>query len=52
MNGEGWVCISTVAEFRRIRRMCTDINFILNAVKDSALMEVKCHMIRRRCTTC
>ncbi|KAJ0087174.1 hypothetical protein Patl1_08043 [Pistacia atlantica] len=37
---------------RRMRRMCTDINFILNAVKDSALMEVKRHMIRRRCTTC
>ncbi|KAJ0024319.1 hypothetical protein Pint_07913 [Pistacia integerrima] len=52
MNGEGWVCISAIAEFRRMRRMCTDINFILNAVKDSALMEVKRHMIRRRCTTC
>ncbi|KAJ0087461.1 hypothetical protein Patl1_08031 [Pistacia atlantica] len=52
MNGEGWVCISAIAEFRRIRRTGTDINFILNAVKDSALMEVKRHMIRRRWTTC
>ncbi|KAL5537974.1 hypothetical protein UlMin_043679 [Ulmus minor] len=48
MDEEGWVPISTIAEFNRLKRMCTDIPFILDALQASVTVEVQADMIRRR----
>lgn len=49
MDDQGWVPISTVAKFKRVERMCTDIPFILDSLLfGSRLVEVQGNKIRRR----
>ncbi|OMO91478.1 hypothetical protein COLO4_18350 [Corchorus olitorius] len=48
MDDQGWVPISTIAEFKRVKRMSTDIHFILDALLSSSTVEVQGDKIRRR----
>lgn len=49
MDDQGWVPISTVAKFKRVERMCTDIPFILDSLLfGSRLVEVQGNKIRKR----
>ncbi|KAK4777749.1 hypothetical protein SAY87_017936 [Trapa incisa] len=48
MEEEGWVPISQIAEFKRVKRMCTDVPFILYALQSSGSIEVMADKIRRR----
>ncbi|KAK1305456.1 hypothetical protein QJS10_CPB11g02021 [Acorus calamus] len=48
MDGQGWVPISLIAGFNRVKQMTTDIQIILNAVRASTIVEVKDGKIRRR----
>ncbi|XP_044479724.1 la-related protein 1A-like isoform X2 [Mangifera indica] len=48
MDAQGWVPISSIAEFKRVKRMSTDILFILDAMHSSSTVEVQGNMIRRR----
>ncbi|KAK1325001.1 hypothetical protein QJS10_CPA01g00368 [Acorus calamus] len=48
MDGQGWVPISLIAGFNRVKQMTTDIQIILNAVRASTLVELKDGKIRRR----
>lgn len=47
MDNQGWVSISTIAEFKRVKRMSTDIPFILDALRSSHTVEVQGDMIRK-----
>ncbi|KAE9596276.1 putative winged helix-turn-helix DNA-binding domain-containing protein [Lupinus albus] len=47
MDDQGWVPISTVAGFRRVKRMTTDIPFILDALQSSSTVEVQGDNIRK-----
>ncbi|GMI97014.1 La related protein 1a [Hibiscus trionum] len=48
MDDEGWVPISTIADFKRVKRMSTDIQFILDVLQSSSTVEVQGDKIRRR----
>ncbi|RDX84741.1 La-related protein 1A, partial [Mucuna pruriens] len=48
MDDQGWVPISTVAGFKRVKRMSTDIPFILDALQSSNTVEVQGDKIRKR----
>ncbi|XP_010541709.1 PREDICTED: la-related protein 1A-like [Tarenaya hassleriana] len=48
MDKHGWVPITKVADFRRIKAMTTEIPFILYALQFSSLIEVQGDKIRRR----
>ncbi|KAM7497010.1 hypothetical protein LguiA_021424 [Lonicera macranthoides] len=48
MDAQGWVPISTIADFKRVKRMSTDISFILDALQDSSAVEVQDNKVRRR----
>ncbi|XP_020234034.1 la-related protein 1A [Cajanus cajan] len=48
MDDQGWVPISTVADFKRVKRMCRDIPFILDALQSSNTVEVQGDLIRKR----
>lgn len=48
MDGQGWVPISLVATFRLVRVLTSDVNFILSALRNSSVVEVKPDKIRRR----
>ncbi|KAF2324141.1 hypothetical protein GH714_008072 [Hevea brasiliensis] len=48
MDGQGWVPISTIADFNRVKKMTTDILFILDALQSSSTVEVQGDKIRRR----
>ncbi|KAL8152254.1 hypothetical protein V2J09_010014 [Rumex salicifolius] len=48
MDGEGWVPISIIADFRRVKRMCSDIQFIMDALQISHSVEVQGDKVRRR----
>ncbi|XP_044511540.1 la-related protein 1A-like [Mangifera indica] len=48
MDGQGWVAISNIAEFRRVKKMSTDISFILDALKSLTSVEVQGNLIRRQ----
>ncbi|XP_039037617.1 la-related protein 1A-like [Hibiscus syriacus] len=48
MDDEGWVPISTIANFKRVKRMSTDIQFIIDALQSSSAIEVQGNKIRRR----
>ncbi|KAI4368670.1 hypothetical protein MLD38_017203 [Melastoma candidum] len=48
MDDEGWVLIFQIAEFKRVKRMCTDIRFILYALHSSMIVEVKADKVRRK----
>ncbi|GMJ08955.1 hypothetical protein HRI_004564700 [Hibiscus trionum] len=48
MDDQGWVPISTIADFKRVKRMSTDIQFIIDALQSSSTVEVQGGKIRRR----
>ncbi|XAR60260.1 hypothetical protein NMG60_11033547 [Bertholletia excelsa] len=48
MDDQGWVPISKIADFKRVKKMSTDIPFILDALQSSAAIEVEGDKIRRR----
>ncbi|XP_050369681.1 la-related protein 1A isoform X2 [Argentina anserina] len=48
MDDQGWVPIATIADFKRVKKMCTDIAFILDSLLGSATVEVQGNKIRRR----
>ncbi|EXB54653.1 hypothetical protein L484_022514 [Morus notabilis] len=48
MDDQGWVPISTIADFKRVKKMSTDIPFILDALYASNTVEVLGDKIRRR----
>ncbi|KAE8733789.1 hypothetical protein F3Y22_tig00000991pilonHSYRG00184 [Hibiscus syriacus] len=47
MDDEGWVPISTIADFKRVKRMSTDIQFIIDVLQSSSSIEVQGNKIRR-----
>ncbi|XP_022752836.1 la-related protein 1A isoform X2 [Durio zibethinus] len=47
MDDQGLVPISAIADFKRVKRMSTDIQFILNALLSSSTIEVQGDKIRR-----
>ncbi|KAK1379186.1 HTH La-type RNA-binding domain-containing protein [Heracleum sosnowskyi] len=48
MDAQGWVPISIIADFKRVKRMSTDIHFILDALQNSSAVEVQNEKVRRR----
>ncbi|KAJ4842470.1 hypothetical protein Tsubulata_001824 [Turnera subulata] len=48
MDNQGWVPIATIADFKRVKRMTTDIQFILDALQSSSTVEVQGDKIRKR----
>lgn len=48
MDDQGWVPISTVADFKRVKRMSTDIPFIVDVLQNSDNVEVQDDKIRKR----
>ncbi|XP_065861546.1 la-related protein 1A [Euphorbia lathyris] len=48
MDNQGWVLISAIAAFNRVKKMTTDVSFILDALQSSSTVEVKGDKIRRR----
>lgn len=48
MDNQGWVPIATIADFKRVKRMSTDIAFIIDALQASSTVEVKGDKLRRR----
>ncbi|KAJ8766804.1 hypothetical protein K2173_008358 [Erythroxylum novogranatense] len=48
MDGQGWVPISRIADFKRVKKMTTDIPFILYALQSSSAVEVQGDKIRKR----
>lgn len=48
MDVQGWVLISIIADFKRVKRMSTDIPFILDTLQSSSAVEVQDEKVRRR----
>ncbi|XP_057953426.1 la-related protein 1A isoform X2 [Malania oleifera] len=48
MDDHGWVPISIIADFKRVKKMSTDIPLILDALQSSSTVEVQVDKIRRR----
>ncbi|KAK1370114.1 HTH La-type RNA-binding domain-containing protein [Heracleum sosnowskyi] len=48
IDAQGWVPISIIADFKRVKRMSTDIHFILDALQNSSAVEVQNEKVRRR----
>lgn len=48
MDDYGWVPISTIADFKRVKRMSTDIPFIVDALLSSSTLEVQGDKVRKR----
>lgn len=48
MDANGWVPISTIADFKRVKRMSTDIRFIVDALQSSRTLEVQGDKVRKR----
>uniref|UniRef100_A0A1D1YP42 La-related protein 1B n=1 Tax=Anthurium amnicola TaxID=1678845 RepID=A0A1D1YP42_9ARAE len=48
MDGEGWVPISLIAGFNRVRNLTNNIQFILDTVRTSNTVEVQGDKIRKR----
>ncbi|KAG8052443.1 hypothetical protein GUJ93_ZPchr0001g32834 [Zizania palustris] len=48
MDEYGWVPISKVADFNRLKKMTTDIHLIVDALANSSLLEIQEGNIRRR----
>ncbi|OEL34909.1 La-related protein 1A [Dichanthelium oligosanthes] len=47
MDENGWVPVSKVADFNRLKKMTTDIHLIVDALTNSSLLEVQDDKIRR-----
>ncbi|KAL3828670.1 hypothetical protein ACJIZ3_017472 [Penstemon smallii] len=48
MDEQGWVPISIIADFKRVKRMNAEIPFILDALQTSETIEVQGELVRRR----
>ncbi|CAI9785795.1 unnamed protein product [Fraxinus pennsylvanica] len=48
MDDQGWVPVSIIADFKRVKRMSTNIPFILDALQASSTVEVQGERLRRR----
>ncbi|XP_037405286.1 la-related protein 1A-like isoform X1 [Triticum dicoccoides] len=48
MDEHGWVPISKVADFNRLKRITTDVHLIVDVLASSSLVEVQDDKIRRR----
>lgn len=48
MDDQGWVSIHRIADFNRVKKMTTNIPFILEALQSSSSIEVQDEKIRRR----
>lgn len=48
MDEEGWVPLSLIAGFRRVQSLTSDIQLILNSLRDSTVIEVQGENIRSR----
>ncbi|XP_071929997.1 la-related protein 1A-like [Coffea arabica] len=48
MDDHGWVPISIIADFKRVKKMSTDISFILDALQASTTIEIQGDKVRRR----
>ncbi|KAJ4979342.1 hypothetical protein NE237_010122 [Protea cynaroides] len=48
MDDQGWASISKIADFNRVKRMTTNIPFILDALQSSSSIEVQGDKIRKR----
>ncbi|KAH9295142.1 hypothetical protein KI387_038730 [Taxus chinensis] len=48
MDAHGWVPISIVANFNRVRSMTTSVNFILDVLRSSNVVEVQGDKVRKR----
>lgn len=48
MDNHGWVPISIIAGFKRVKSMSTDIPFILDSLQASSTIEVQGDKVRRR----
>ncbi|KAI7730958.1 hypothetical protein M8C21_002545, partial [Ambrosia artemisiifolia] len=48
MDDQGWVPISTIADFKRVKSMSTDIPFIVDALQSSSTLEVQGEKVRKR----
>ncbi|KAH9603926.1 hypothetical protein KSS87_018010 [Heliosperma pusillum] len=48
MDDQGWVPVPVIADFNRVKRMSTDIPFILDALQDSTTVEVWGDKLRNR----
>ncbi|KAL3653288.1 hypothetical protein CASFOL_002969 [Castilleja foliolosa] len=48
MDSEGWIPISTIADFKRVKRMNAELPFILEALQASETIEVQGEKVRRR----
>ncbi|XP_057471777.1 la-related protein 1A-like isoform X3 [Actinidia eriantha] len=49
MDVEGWVPISCIANFNRVKKMTRDIPFIVDALKSSLTIEIQGDKIRKHC---
>ncbi|KAI3757250.1 hypothetical protein L6452_04784 [Arctium lappa] len=48
MDEEGWVSIALIAGFRRVQNLTTDVQIILNSLRDSSSVEIQGDKVRRR----
>ncbi|XP_021776498.1 la-related protein 1A-like [Chenopodium quinoa] len=48
MDDQGWISISIIADFKRVKRMSSDISFILDALQSSWAVEVQGDKVRKR----
>ncbi|ESR59631.1 hypothetical protein CICLE_v10014180mg [Citrus x clementina] len=48
MDAQGWVPIAIIADFKRVKRMSTDLPFILDALQNSSTVEAQGDKVRRR----
>ncbi|GLJ51682.1 hypothetical protein SUGI_1098310 [Cryptomeria japonica] len=48
MDAQGWVPISIIANFNRVHSMTTNINFILDVLRSSNIVEVQGDKLRKR----
>ncbi|KAG6475738.1 la-related protein 1B-like [Zingiber officinale] len=47
MDAQGWVPISLIATFRRVKRVTSNTNYILSALRSSIVIEIQGENIRR-----
>ncbi|KAI3725259.1 hypothetical protein L1987_65040 [Smallanthus sonchifolius] len=48
MDDHGWVSISTIADFKRVKSMSTDIPLIVEVLQSSTTLEVQGEKVRKR----
>ncbi|XP_074591152.1 la-related protein 1C-like [Curcuma longa] len=48
MDDQGWVPISLIAGFNRVKQLTNDIHLIVDALRDSTLVEIQGEKVRRR----